>query len=112
MYGIGSSRLVCWATYVKREVAALQRGEQHDRRDERGAEAATQRVLRRLREAAAARVRAPEAGDDRVEREPEADDERCPPELRHGAGSVFLGTYFDGHFVTSVPGTATKTPFA
>ena len=24
---------------------------------------------------------------------------------------VFFGVYFEGHFVTSVPGTATKTPF-
>ena len=48
-------------------------------------------------------MRAPEAGADRVERQPEADDERCPPELRH-AYQLFFGVYFDGHFVTIVPG--------
>ena len=50
------------------------------------------------------------ARDDRVEGEAERDDERRPPELSHLEVAGLAAVYFDGHFVTIVPGVATKVP--
>ena len=47
-------------------------------------------------------------GRDRVHGQPEADDERCAPEVRHY--DFFSATYFDGHFVLRVLGVPTKVP--
>ena len=92
----------------EREVVPHERGEQDERGDGGRREGADQRVLRGQGQPAAARVRSPGAGHDRVEDEPERGGERGAAELRHLR--VFAGVYLDGHFVTSVPGTATNVP--
>ena len=62
-----------------------ERDEEHGRRDERAAEGRDERVLGRVREPSLPRQAAYAAGDDRVERQPERDDERGATELRHQA---------------------------
>ena len=90
------------------EIVLDKRREQDGRADERGAEGGDDGVLGRLREPLAPLPGGDRAGDDGVERQPEADDERCAPELGHYVS--FLEEYFEGHFVTSVPGAPTKVP--
>ena len=67
----------------EREVVPDEGDDEHDRRDEGAAEGRDQRVLGRLREPPLAPRCGVRARDDRVEREPEGDDERRATELRH-----------------------------
>ena len=65
------------------EIVLDERREQDGRADEGGREGRHDRVLRRLREPLAALPGGNRAGDDGVKGQPEADDERCAPELGH-----------------------------
>src|SRR5206468_7095409 len=90
-------------------VTARERAPQDDRRDDGRAERCDQRVLRGESEPPAALPRRERAGDERVQNEPEAQEERCAAERGHYV-DFFAGVYFDGHFVESVPGFATNVP--
>ena len=95
---------------VDEAVVVADKGEeQHGRRDGGRDEGEEQRRLRGLGQPAAPCSRGCRAGDERVEREPERDDERGAAELRHLTCSV-LAVYFDGHFVTSESFFATNVP--
>src|SRR5262249_37821159 len=92
-------------------VPAAERGEQDDRRDERDGGGGGKRVLRRQREAPPPLPRGVRTGGQRVRDEAEGQEERRAPEQGHQVLELlFAGAYFDGHFVTSEPGFATKVP--
>jgi hypothetical protein len=65
------------------EVVLHEGGHEHDRGDEGGRERAEDRVLGRLSEPRAPPVSGVRPGDGCVDGQPEADDERGAPELRH-----------------------------
>ena len=95
----------------EREVVADEARDEDERRDERREERGEERVPRGVREPAlAAPARPPPARDERVDREPEGDEERRAAELGHVLGRVSAAWYFDGHFVIIDPGVVTKSP--
>src|SRR5262249_42706999 len=89
------------------EVVAGEGGEEDRRRDRRRPERGDEGGARREPEPPSSPERGVPSRGGRVQRQPEADDESGPAELGHG---YFLGEYLDGHFVTSVFFTPTKTP--
>ena len=90
------------------EIVLDERREQDGRAHEGSGEGRHDSVLRRLREPLAPLPGGNRAGDHGIKGQPEAHDERCAPELGHY--DSFLDEYFEGHFVTSVPGEPTKMP--
>jgi hypothetical protein len=95
---------------AERQVAAPERDPEDDRRDEDGREGRDERVLGRKRKPAPPLPGRERAGDERVDDQPEGEQERGAPEGGHQLLDDFAGAYFDGHLVTSDPGFATKTP--
>ena len=73
------------------EVVVHERERQHDRRDRRREEAGDQRVPCRVDEAPALLERSVGAGTGRIDGQPEADDERGPPEVGHALRLVVRG---------------------
>ena len=69
----------------EREVAGVERLQQHERRDRRRAERAEERVPCRFVQSAPSLVGGETAGERRVEREPEGDDQSGAPEVGHAA---------------------------
>ena len=67
----------------EREVVAHEGGREHDRGDQRGGEAAVERVARGRREPPPVRHGRRRARDERIHREPEADDEGRTAEVSH-----------------------------
>ena len=94
----------------ERHVAAAERDEQDDRRDEGHRERREQRVLRRQRQPPLPLPRGIRTGDQRVRDQAEGEEECGAPERRHYVLADFAGVYFEGHFVISEPRFATKTP--
>ena len=92
----------------EREVVAQERREQDARGHGRRAERGEKCVLSRARQPPAPGESRVDARDQRVERQPEADDQRRAPELGHQVR--FSGVYFDGHFVRRESRFATNTP--
>src|SRR5690242_8407777 len=85
----------------EREVVPHERGREHRRGDERRGEAAVERVARGRGEPALVSPCGNPAGDERVDRQAEGDDERRAAEVGHQLGAE---VYFEGHLVTmSVP---------
>src|SRR3954452_5478979 len=92
---------------LEREVVSSECSEQHRGRDESRAESGDQRVLCGLGKPATLFPRRERSCEERVHEQQERRDERRSAEVRP---SYDLGEYFEGLFVTSVSGTATKAP--
>src|SRR3954469_4089524 len=92
---------------LEREVVSSECSEQHRRRDKGCAEGGDERGLCGLGKPATLLPRRERTCDERVHEQQERRDERRSAEVGH---SYRLGEYFEGHFVTSVSGTATKAP--
>ncbi len=99
---------------TQREVVAHEAHEQHDRGHRGRRERAVEGVAGGVRQPTAVADGGERSRDQGIGGQPERDEKRRATELGHGYCSALggaTGVYFDGHFVTIEPGTATNVPF-
>ena len=97
----------------ERVVVADEPGDEDRGGDERRAERRDERVARRHREPAPPGDGGHRPDDARVQAQAEREKQRRPTEighLPHYWSDGLIAVYFDGHFVTIVPGVATNVP--